>query len=171
MKKKLDITRLCTLAVCVSLAMIFSFIESQIPPLVAVPGVKIGLANIVSVFLLYTYGAKDAGCVSLIRVVLSSILFGSLVSLIYSLSGAILSLLIMIIFRRIGCFSSVGVSVLGGVFHNVGQVVAACIVMSTPSIAIYLPVLLVSGVISGTAIGLVAGLLTKRLDGKLKTKK
>ena len=88
--------KLTTLSLSVALSLILSFVESQIPPLAAVPGVKIGLANIITVFLLYTYGAWHAGAVSVVRVLLSSLLFGSALSLLYSLSGSVVSFLIMI---------------------------------------------------------------------------
>ncbi len=162
-KKKLNTKKMCLLAVSVSLAMILSFIESQIPPLTAVPGVKIGLANIVSLFLLFSLGAPSAFAVSLIRVVLSSMLFGSAVSLFYSLSGAVASLLIMIIFKKLHLFSMVGVSVIGGVFHNIAQVFAAMIVMGSAAVVVYLPPLLVSGVIAGIAVGTLAGIVLVKL--------
>ncbi len=159
--------KLTALSVSVALSMILSFIESQIPPLVAVPGVKIGLSNIVTVFLLYTYGAREAGGVSLIRVTLSSLLFGQAVSFIYSLSGAALSFAAMVVMKKLQVFSTVGVSVLGGVFHNAGQIIAACIIMENGAISIYLVPLIISGVIAGVAVGIVAGLLTVKLKGKI----
>ena len=119
--------RLTTLAIATSLAMVLSFLESLLPPLVAVPGVKIGLSNIVTVFLVYTLGERDAAAVSAVRVSLSSLLFGSAVSFLYSLSGALLSYLLMILSKRLLPFGTVGVSVLGGVAHNVGQVAATAL--------------------------------------------
>ncbi len=163
----MNVKKLTALSVSVALAMILSFIESQIPPLVAVPGVKIGLSNIVTVFLLYTYGAREAGGVSLVRVVLSSLLFGQAVSLIYSLSGAALSFAVMLAAKRLGFFSAVGVSVLGGVFHNVGQIIAACLLMENAAISVYLPPLVVSGVLAGIAVGVLAGILTLKLKDKI----
>ena len=159
--------RLCTLALSVALALLLSFVEHQIPPLVAVPGVKIGLANLVTVFLLYALSPKDAFCVSILRVLLSSLLFGSLVSMIYALSGALLSFFVMLLFKKIDVFSELGVSVLGGVFHNIGQIISAIFVLGTASIAYYLPVLLISGVLSGTVIGIISGLIIKRLKNKI----
>ena len=159
--------KLTALSLSVALAMILSFVESQIPPLAAVPGVKIGLSNIVTVFLLYTYGAKEAGTVSLIRVFLSSLLFGSFVSLIYSLSGAIVSLLSMMLFKKLGVFSVVGVSVIGGVLHNAAQVCAACIVMENAAISLWIFPLIISGTIAGVSVGTLGGLLEARLRTKL----
>ena len=159
----MSVKKLTYLSLSVALAMLLSFIESQIPPLVAVPGVKIGLSNIVTVFLLYTLGIRSAAAVSFIRVCLSSLLFGSAVSFIYSLSGAILSFVVMLILIKIGRFSSVGVSVAGGVFHNAGQIIAAAIVMETALIASYLPVLIISGTLAGVAVGILAKLLKRKL--------
>ncbi len=162
--KKFNTKKMCFLAISVSLAMILSFVESQIPPLSAVPGVKIGLSNIVTVFLLYSVGFVGAACVSLVRVLLSALLFGNAVSLIYSLSGAVVSLLVMLAFKKLPIFSTVGVSILGGVFHNIAQVCAAILVMGSAAIAVYLPPLLISGVIAGVAVGAAAGLVLLKLN-------
>lgn len=159
---KFSTRRLTALALGVSLAMILSFVESQIPPLAAVPGVKIGLSNIVTVVLLYILGWREALCVSLVRVCLSALLFGNAVAFIYSISGAALSLVVMIIAKKLLPLSAVGVSVLGGVMHNVGQVVAAIIVMESAGIAVYIAPLLVSGTIAGIAVGIAAGIVAGR---------
>ena len=159
----MNVKKMTLLSISVALAMVFSFIESQIPPLVSIPGVKIGLSNIVTVFLLYKLGAKEAAAVSLIRVLLSALLFGSSVSLIYSLSGAAVSFLSMIGVRKTQKFSTVGVSVVGGVMHNVAQIIAACFVMDTAAISLYLPPLIISGILAGIAVGIAAGVLCNRL--------
>lgn len=156
--------RVALLGLCIALSMILSFVESRIPPLVAVPGVKIGLPNLVLVFMLYRFGWKETAVVSLLRVLLSSILFGSALSLLYSLTGATLSLIGMTLLKKTNLFSCVAVSVVGGVLHNVGQITVACIVMETPQIAYYLPVLFISGTLAGVVIGVVAALITKRLE-------
>ena len=155
--------KLAYLSISVALSMVFSFIESQIPPLAAVPGVKIGLANIVTVVLLYSLGAKEAGGVSLIRVILSSLLFGSFVSLIYSISGAVVSFFAMLLMKKTDKFSIVGVSVVGGVLHNAAQIAAACLVMENAAIAFWIIPLIVSGTLAGIAIGIAAGILTVRM--------
>ena len=164
----MNVKKLTALSVSVALAMLLSFIESQIPPLVAVPGVKIGLSNIVTVVLLYLYGAREAGAVTFVRVSLSALLFGSAVSFIYSLSGALLSFLVMLLFKRIRLFSEIGVSVLGGVFHNAGQIAVACIIMENSAISLYLPPLVISGTVAGAVIGVVSGILVKRLNILIK---
>ena len=162
--KKFDTKRLATLSILISVAMILSYIESLIPPLVAVPGVKVGLSNIATVFALYTLGAPAAVTVSVLRVLLSALLFGNFVSLIYSISGAALALVFMILLRRVGIFSSVGVSTVGGVAHNAGQIIAASIVMENAAIALYLPPLIISGTLAGIGIGAAAGILVKKTE-------
>ena len=150
--------------------MILSFVESLIPPLAMIPGVKIGLANIVTVFLLYTLGVRAAGAVSLVRVLLSALLFGNVQSLIFSLSGAILSFVIMIIAKHLLPFGTVGVSVLGAIAHNAGQIIAAVIVMETMGVAYYFVPLVVSGTLGGVFVGFIAAVITKRLEKIIKQK-
>lgn len=162
-KKILDTKRLVTLSALIAIAMILSYIESMIPAFVAVPGVKVGLSNIATVFALYALGWQYAICVSVVRVLLSALLFGNAVSLIYSLSGAALALLVMILLKKLDKFSSVGISVAGGVCHNIGQVIAACLVMETAAISLYIIPLTLSGTIAGVVIGLVAGNLVERV--------
>lgn len=152
------------LGLSIALAMILSFVESQIPVFTAVPGMKVGLPNLVMVFLLYRVGWKETVVVSVIRVVLVSLLFGNLQSLIFSIAGALLSLTGMILLQKTRLFSPIAVSVVGGVLHNVGQIIAACLWTGTAQIAYYLPVLFISGICAGVVIGLVSGLLLKRLD-------
>jgi heptaprenyl diphosphate synthase len=166
--RRVDTKKLATLSILISVAMILSYVESLIPPLVAVPGVKLGLSNIATVFALYTLGAPSAVTVSIVRVLLSALLFGNFVSLIYSISGAILALAFMILLRSFAPFSSVGVSVVGGVAHNVGQIIAACLVMESAAIALYLPPLIISGTVAGVAIGIVSGILTKKTEKYIK---
>ncbi len=160
--------KLTALSVSVALAMILSFIESQIPPLVAVPGVKIGLSNIVAVFLLYVFGIREAAAVSLIRVTLSALLFGSAVSLIYSISGAALSLFGMFLLKKLPIFSPLSVSIAGGVLHNAAQIACACVIMENAAIAAYLPPLIISGTVAGIAVGILAAILIKKLEEVIK---
>lgn len=152
------------LGLSIALAMILSFVESQIPALVAIPGIKVGLPNLVMVFLLYRVGWRETVTVSIIRIILVSMLFGNVQTITFSLAGAVLSLLGMILLKKLGLFSCITVSIVGGILHNVGQIIAACFWTQTAEIAYYLPVLLVSGTIAGTVIGLVSGLLVKRLE-------
>ena len=143
--------------------MILSFVESQIPALVAIPGIKVGLPNLVIVFLLYRIGWKEAMIVSVIRTLLVSMLFGNIQLLTFSVAGAALSLASMILLKKTNWFSTITVSIVGGIFHNVGQIVAAIIWTQTAGIVTYLPVLLISGTIAGAVIGLVSGMLVERL--------
>lgn len=156
--------KIAVLALAVALAMILSFVESQIPAFVAIPGVKVGLANIAVVFVLYKLGWREAALISLIRVFMVSVLFGTAVSLFYSVAGAVLSLGGMILLKKTGLFSTVAVSVSGGVLHNVGQILMACLLLETNVIKYYLPFLIVSGVIAGIVIGLVSAVMVKRVE-------
>ena len=156
--------KIAVLALAIALAMILSFVESQIPAFVAIPGVKIGLANIAVVFVLYKLGWKEAVLISLVRVVMVSMLFGTLVSLFYSVAGAVLSLTGMVLLKKTGLFSTVAVSVTGGVLHNVGQILMACLLLETNVIVYYLPFLILSGVIAGVVIGVVAAIMVDRVQ-------
>ena len=156
--------KIALLGISLSLAMILSFVESLIPPLVAVPGIKIGLANLVVVFLLYQAGVKYSAAVSLVRVILSSMLFGNLQVLVFSFAGAFLSLVGMAIMKKTNLFSIITVSVCGGILHNIGQIIVAAVWTSTPEVVYYLPVLLVSGTLAGILIGIVSGIVVKKLD-------
>ncbi len=156
--------KIAVLALAIALAMILSFVESQIPAFVAIPGVKIGLANIAVVFVLYKLGWKEAVLISLVRVVMVSMLFGTLVSLFYSVAGAVLSLTGMVLLRKTGLFSTVAVSVTGGVLHNVGQILMACLLLETNVIVYYLPFLILSGVIAGVVIGVVSAIMVNRVQ-------
>ncbi|MCI7607012.1 MAG: Gx transporter family protein [Spirochaetales bacterium] len=165
----METRKIARMGLLVALSMILSYVESLIPAFVAVPGVKVGLANIVVVFALYTLGPIEALAVSLIRVVLSSLLFGSVLSLLYSLSGALLSLVGMILMKKAKIFSITVVSVTGGVLHNVGQILVACLVLETDVLLYYLPVLILSGTITGAVIGIIASLVIKRLENNLRS--
>ena len=155
--------KVTSLALTVSLALILSFIESRIPAFVAIPGIKVGLANIAVIFTLYKLGAREAIAVSIIRVLLVSMLFGSPVSLIYSISGAVLSLLTMILLKRLTPLTEITVSIAGGVMHNVGQIAAASFMLATNVVLYYLPFLMLSGILAGVAVGVVSGLLIKKV--------
>ena len=165
----METRKVARMGLLVALAMILSYVESLIPAFVAVPGVKMGLANIVVVFALYTLGPLEALSISLIRVVLSSLLFGSVLSMAYSLSGAILSLVGMILLKKIKFFSTMAVSVTGGVLHNMGQIVVACLVLETDVLLYYLPVLIISGTVTGAVIGIIASLVIKRLENNIRS--
>lgn len=155
----------------VALAFIFSYIEALIPISIGIPGVKLGLANLVTIVALYTLGAVPAIGLSLLRIVLAGFTFGNLASMMYSLGGGILSILVMIAAKKTKLFSITGVSVLGAVFHNVGQIVVAVLVVETKSLFYYLPVLLISGIAAGVLIGILGGELVKRLGDFISSQK
>lgn len=135
--------------------MILSYIELLLPPLFsAVPGIKVGLANIIIIFILYKFGTLSAFAVSVVRLVLVTLLFGNVMTLLYSTVGALLSLVLMSAAKRINFFSQVGVSIIGGVAHNAGQILVAMLVMETAEIGYYMIVLTVSGTAAGILIGL-----------------
>lgn len=155
--------KLATLSVIVALAMVLSFLESRIPAFVAIPGIKVGLANIAVIFTVYKLGAREGVLISIIRVLLVSILFGSTVSLWYSLAGAILSLIVTILLKKYTKLAVVTVSVAGGVSHNLAQIGVACLLLETNIIVYYLPFLLLSGTVAGIAVGVASALLIKRV--------
>lgn len=136
-----------------ALALILSYVESLIPFSFGIPGIKLGLPNLIVVLLLYRNGAKDALAVNFLRIILAGFLFGSLYSILYALAGAVLSFAAMLTGRRIGCFSPMGVSVLGGVFHNIGQIVVAMLVVETYYVGYYMPFLIVAGTVTGAVLG------------------
>ncbi len=151
----------------IAVAMVFSYIESFIRIDIAVPGIKLGLANIVTIVVLCKLGLADAVLVSVLRIFLSSLLFGNFTVMIYSLAGAAVSMLFMWISVKIGFFSTTGTSILGGVGHNVGQLIVAYLVIKNQNILIYAPVLLVSGTITGVLIGLAAVFVMRAVGGQI----
>ena len=155
------------LGVCTAAAMVLSYVETLIPVQFAVPGVKLGLANLVAIYLLMKLDWRYAAPVSLVRVLLTAVLFGSFASLAYSAAGAVLSMLVMTGAKRVKAFSPVGISIVGGVFHNVGQILMAILLTGTKQIAFWLPPLIISGVVTGAAIGAVGALLIAKIDPKI----
>jgi heptaprenyl diphosphate synthase len=154
--------KVAMLGLTIALAMIMSYIEALVPLSFAVPGIKMGLANIVIIFVLYKIGTKEAILVSIIRVILVSLLFSNIMAMAYSIAGAVLSLSIMWILKKTDKFSFVGVSIAGGIMHNVGQIIMAVILLGTEQIALYLPVLIITGSVTGVVIGIVSGLVINR---------
>ncbi len=154
--------KITVLALLTTTAMILSYLESLLPS-VAIPGVKMGLANIAVIFALYRLGSKEALAVSLIRVGMVSALFGSLSALLYSAAGAVMSLVVMSVLKKLDRFSEAGVSVAGGVGHNLGQILMAMWLLDTARLIWYLPVLIVTGVAGGILTGLTAAMLVKRI--------
>lgn len=147
----------------ISIALVASYIESIIPIPYPVYGMKIGLANIIIVWVLYSLGAKAAAIISFARVLIAGFLFGNFYSIIFSLVGAGLSLGIMFVLKKTKKFSIVGVSIAGGVTHNLGQIIVAAVVLENIRITYVFPILMVSGVIAGIAIGILGGILFRKI--------
>ena len=167
MKKNSSTKSIAFLGISASVALLLSYIEFLLPPLfAAVPGIKIGLPNVIILFVLYVVGVKAAAGVSFVRLCVSSLLFGNPVMFAYSAAGAVLSFLIMIVLKKTDKLSAVGVSVAGGVSHNLGQIFVAMLLLNTPQIAYYMIVLTVTGTVSGVFIGLCGAYLVKRLSKK-----
>lgn len=147
----------------VALALVLSYLEAQIPAFFTVPGMKLGLTNLVVLLALYQMGAKSAMLINVIRILLVSLLFGNGVSLAYSLAGGLLSGAVMILLQKTGKFRIITVSVAGGVAHNVGQVLVAMALMETTALAWYLLALWFTGLASGAVIGIIGGMLCERM--------
>ena len=145
--------KVALLGILTSVALILSYIEAILPPIwSAVPGIKMGFPNIVIVFILYRFGVKEAAIVSFIRIFIVALLFGNVMTLAYSCAGAFLSILLMAIFKKINAFSVVGTSIVGGVAHNLGQIIVAIFLFDTVQIGYYMAVLAVTGTIAGVLL-------------------
>ena len=154
--------KLTVLSLCTTFALLLSYIESLIPLSLAVPGIKMGLANAAILFVLYKMGTKEAFIVSLLRVLLASLLFGTAVTWLYSISGALASLVLMVILKKLK-LSPVGVSVPGAVMHNLAQICVAVWLLGAGAIFAYLPTLILSGTVCGVLIGILSALLVKKV--------
>lgn len=160
---QLKSTKVAYFGVLTSLALIFSYVESLIPIQFGIPGIKLGLANLITIIALFRMSEKEAYLISVTRVILSGFMFGNLFAILYSLAGSMLSITMMIFFRKSEKFSIYGISMAGGVFHNVGQIIMAMLVIQSTTIIGYLPVLLIAGLITGLVIGVISNEMLKRL--------
>ena len=151
----------------VALALVLSWLEAQIPAFFAVPGMKLGLTNIVVLMALYCINAKSAFVINVVRIILVSLLFGSAVSLLYSLAGGMLSTIVMILLKRTGKLKIVTVSIIGGVCHNIGQILVAMALLQTTNLAWYLLILWFTGLGAGAVIGIIGGQICERLKNIL----
>jgi heptaprenyl diphosphate synthase len=156
-------TRTAFLGVFTALALIFSYVETLIPISLGIPGAKLGLANLVIVTALYKMRLQEVYVLSVVRVVLSGLIFGNYISILYSLAGGLLSLTVMAALKKGDRFSVTGISVAGGVFHNIGQLLIAMFIVETFSISYYIPGLLAAGTVTGLMIGILSGQMLKRL--------
>ncbi|NLJ97245.1 MAG: Gx transporter family protein [Clostridiales bacterium] len=152
----------------IALAFIFSYIEYLIPLPFTMPGIKLGLANLVIIIALYGIGIKEAFILSMVRILLVGFTFRDPSTLLFSFAGGILSWLLMAICKKSKLFSMVGVSIVGGIAHNIGQIIVAIYYVNNTSLLYYLPFLMISGVVSGTLIGILAALTIKRLNKYFK---
>jgi heptaprenyl diphosphate synthase component I len=157
------IRQITTMGILVALAMVLGFVETLIPINLGIPGMKLGLANIVVVIALFLFDVKTAVVVSILRIILIAMTFGNMSMMFYSIAGASLSLLSMVTVSKIKSFSLISVSIIGGIMHNVGQIICAAFVVRTNGVFTYLPVLIIAGLVSGALIGIVAGLILVRL--------
>lgn len=154
---------LATYGLLIALAFIFSYIESLIPMPFAVPGMKLGLANLVVITALYAMGPKEAFILSIIRILLVGFTFRDPNTMLFSMAGGFLSWLMMVIFQKIKLFSIVGVSIIGGVSHNIGQIAVAIVYVNNLNLVYYLPILLIFGAVTGTLIGILGSMIVQRL--------
>lgn len=156
--------KIAVLGVLTGVALVLSYLEAILPPIyAAVPGIKVGLPNIVIILILYKFSTREAAVISFLRVVLVALLFGNAMTLAYSLAGAVLSLLVMALMKKADFFSPVGVSILGGVFHNIGQILVAIVLLNSTLIGYYMIILTITGTLAGVFVGLVGSILLKRL--------
>ena len=147
----------------IAVAFVLSYIESLLPMFVAVPGVKLGLTNLVVLIALEVFGYKEAFVINMIRILLVGLTFGNGFSLIYSFAGGILSFVVMVLIKKSGKFSLSGISVAGGVSHNIAQILVAAVLLQSSALFYYLPLLLISGTAAGLVIGLISAEILKRL--------
>ncbi len=160
--------RLAFSAMFAALALIFSYVEVLIPIPVPIPGIKLGIANLVILIALYRMGFRYAFSINCVRIVIAGLLFSGVFGMIYSFAGGILSLVVMVLLKRTGLFSMVGVSMAGGVAHNLGQLTAACFIVSNAALMSYFSVLLFTGLMGGILIGMLSYIIEKRLPSDIR---
>lgn len=161
--------RIALIGMLTAYAMILSYIESLIPFFFGIPGMKLGLANLAVVLGMYLFDYKAAAAINGMRILLSGVLFTNFFAIGYALAGAVVSFVVMFLVKRSGKFTALGVSVAGGVFHNVGQMLVAMVVFNSVAVLYYLPWLILFGIVTGTGIGLLSEVLFKYLKQFVKT--
>ena len=162
-------SKLTIAALMAALALIFSYIEVLIPFNFGIPGIKLGIANLVIIVALDYLGTRYALLINVIRILIGGLLFSGVFGMLYSMAGALLSMLVMVLVKKCGLFSVTGVSMAGGVAHNLGQLLVAAFLVSNLKIFVYFPVLVISGVVSGAVIGILAYLVLKKLPAAKHT--
>ncbi len=168
-RKHTDSSKAAGYGLLIALALVLSYVESRLPAFFAVPGMKLGITNILVLFALYRMGERQAMIVNLLRVLLVSVLFGNAASLSYSLSGAVLSGAVMILLKRTERFGTMAVSIAGGIAHNIGQILVAMLLMGTGAVLWYMAVLWFSGIAAGAIIGVTGAQLVKRIPERYTT--
>lgn len=161
---KMDSKKIAICGVFTALAFIFAYVEMLVPIPLGIPGIKLGLANCCIILILYKFGIAEALIINLARIVLSSILFGNATSFMFSLCAGMISTIIMILLKKINKFSITAVSITGGVTHNIIQIIVAIFILDSSAIIYYLPVLIITGCVTGALIGLLGGYITFRLN-------
>ncbi len=156
------------MGIFLALALICSYIETLIPFHIGIPGVKLGFTNIVIVWALYLLGTKEALAISVMRIVLSGMMFGNAFSIAYSLAGGLLSFIVMVLLKKTGRFKCISVSIAGGIFHNIGQLLVAAAIVQNLSVFYYIPVLFISGTITGLVIGVISQELILRVKFRFR---
>ncbi len=156
--------KISELGVLLSVGLILSYLESLIPVAFPIPGIKLGLANIVTMYILYRYKAKEAILIMILRVLISGILFSGLTAIVFGILGGLLSITFMLLAKKTGFFSIMGLSMIGAVMHNAGQILAAFIIMENAAVIYYFPYLLISGIITGLIVGYISAIIIKRLS-------
>ena len=159
--------KIAILGLCTSVALILAYLETLVPPILsAVPGIKMGLPNIVIIFVLYRFGVKEAAAVSFVRICAVALLFGNPMTFAYSAAGGALSLFVMAVLKKFDFLTTVGISVAGGIMHNVGQILMAILLLGTAELGYYLIVLAVTGTVSGIFVGLCGNFAVNRIPLK-----
>lgn len=166
-KQKTPAYNVALAAMMAALALIFSYIEAIIPFNFGIPGIKLGIANLVILTSLYVLGTGYTFAINVIRILVAGLLFNGFFGAAYSLAGGLLSLAVMILLKKTGLFSTIGISMAGGVAHNLGQLLVAALIVSNMKLFFYFPVLLFSGIISGILIGIITYLILKKLPKSL----
>lgn len=161
-------TKIAYLGLLTTFALCLSYLESLIPAIVPIPGIKLGLANFAVLLTLYLYGFKEAFFVNFARIILASILFGSIYSFIYALAGGILSLIGEYIFIKLNIFSEIGISIIGAILHNLGQIIIAYFILKNVGIFYYFMFLILAAVITGTLNGYLVKILIPRIKKIIK---
>ncbi len=168
MNKKKSAHMAALYGMLIALAFVLSFVESLIPISLGIPGVKLGLANLVTVVGLYTVGTSGTIVVSLLRIVLTGFTFGNLFAMLYSLAGWGLSIIIMVLCKKKNWFGTSGISILGGIGHNIGQITVAAFVVKQAGVFFYLPMLLIAGTAAGLVIGILGSMIISRIKDVIK---